>query len=90
MHKGYSYLRIKKNPLSFVSSQDFERIIIIPNTEETMNLVLLLPRAGLHLEPAKMHSVIKQTLSVRKIKEFMCVCLCIGYLTAVGRNAAEV
>ena len=39
----YSYMRIKRNPLSFAFSKEFEHIIIMPNTEENINLVILIP-----------------------------------------------
>lgn len=40
----FQYLRVKNNPFSFSHSADFEKIIIIPNTEENMNLVILIPK----------------------------------------------
>jgi hypothetical protein len=40
-------MRIKKNPLSFTHSAEFEHIIIIPNTEENMNMVILIPKKDL-------------------------------------------
>lgn len=44
--REHSYIRIKHNPISFTSSIDFEHIIVLPNTEENMNFVVLLPRHG--------------------------------------------
>jgi hypothetical protein len=60
--KAYQYLRVKKNPFSFTHSADFEKIIIIPNTEENMNLVILIPNSTIANE--NMLQVIRSTLSV--------------------------
>ena len=50
-------MRIKKNQISFTHSAEFEHIIIIPNTEENMNLVVLIPR-----NPADTDTVNHQTI----------------------------
>ena len=50
-------MRIKKNQISFTHSPEFEHIIIIPNTEENMNLVVLIPR-----NPADTDTVNHQTI----------------------------
>ena len=56
--KQHSYVRIKHNPISFTSSNDFEHIIVLPNTEENMNFVVLLPRHGSVIS----NSVVRETL----------------------------
>ena len=57
-------MRIKKNPLSFTHSAEFEQIIIIPNTEENMNLVILIPKSELG-NRINMFQLVRQTLNVR-------------------------
>ena len=66
----YSYLRIKRNPFSFVSSIEFEHILIIPNTEENMNLIILLPKANIDLSD-NMLPLIKSTINVTSIIIFL-------------------
>jgi hypothetical protein len=56
-------MRIKKNPLSFTHSAEFEQIIIIPNTEENMNLVVMIPKNDLS-NRVNMFQLIRQTLNV--------------------------
>jgi hypothetical protein len=56
--KQVSYVRIKHNPISFTSSNDFEHIIVLPNTEENMNFVVLIPRQGSVVS----NSLVKDTL----------------------------
>ena len=65
MHNGFQYLRIKKNPFSFTHSNDFAQIIIVPNTEENMNMVILIPKNEEALANQNMHAMIRTTLNVR-------------------------
>eukprot|EP00347_Sterkiella_histriomuscorum_P015861 403355405 len=67
-NKEYKYLRIKKNPVSFASTQDFEHIIILSNTEDNLNMVILIKNkaAGVNLE--NMHTKIRQSLNSKPIR----------------------
>jgi hypothetical protein len=62
---GFQYLRIKKNPFSFTHSNEFSQIIIVPNTEENMNMVLLIPKNEETIAHQNMHALIRTTLNVR-------------------------
>jgi|LauGreDrversion4_2_1035121.scaffolds.fasta_scaffold835246_2 hypothetical protein len=56
-------MRIKKNPLSFTHSAEFEQIIIVPNTEENMNMVILIPKNEIGPR-VNMFQLVRQTLNV--------------------------
>ena len=62
--KGFQYLRIKKNPFSFTHSNEFSQIIIVPNTEENMNMVLLIPKNEEIIAHQNIHALIRTTLNV--------------------------
>lgn len=63
--KSHSYVRIKHNPISFTSSNEFEHIIVLPNTEENMNFVILIPRQGSLVS----NSLVRDTLQQIQVKE---------------------
>ena len=60
----YAYLRIKNNPFTFSSSEEFEHIIILPNTEANVNFIVLLKRPGSSISNPTMHKQIKHALNV--------------------------
>jgi hypothetical protein len=61
---GFQYLRIKRNPISLSHSDHFERIIVVPNSEESMNLVILIPKADTpKFEGGMMLQAIRSTLA---------------------------
>lgn len=60
---GFQYLRIKKNPFSFTHSNEFAQIIIVPNTEENMNMVLLIPKNEEIIAHQNIHALIRSTLN---------------------------
>lgn len=57
-------MRIKRNPLSFASSPEFEHIIIIPNTEENVNFILFIKRDEQSLNEKDAFTRIRSTLAV--------------------------
>ena len=58
-------MRIKKNPFSIITTTEaFENVLIIPNTEENMNIVILIPKDGHQINNENMLSIIRKTLTV--------------------------
>jgi hypothetical protein len=41
---NFSYLRIKQTPISLATSSLFSQIVILPNTEESESLVVMVPK----------------------------------------------
>lgn len=52
-------MRIKKSPITFAHSDDFEHIIIITNTEENKNLVILIKNQSTNIDDKNMHLKVK-------------------------------
>lgn len=59
-------MRIKKNPMTFAESSEFEHIIILSNTEENINMVILIPHQTATINLSNMHNRVKTSLNVRK------------------------
>ena len=57
--RNYQYMRIKRNPMTFAQSEDFEHIVILSNTEENINFVIMMPAEGSDISIGNMHSKIK-------------------------------
>lgn len=56
-------MRIKKNPMTFASSEDFKHVIIIPNTEENINLTILIKNPNSSLTKDNLHSKVREALN---------------------------
>ena len=50
--------------MTFSYSDEFDHILILPNTEGTINIIILLKRAGAVISNETMHKQIKHALNV--------------------------
>ncbi|CDW89091.1 UNKNOWN [Stylonychia lemnae] len=67
--RNYKYMRIKRNPMTFAQSSDFEHIIIISNTEENINMVILIENHDADINHDNMHQKIKNSLNNIQAKD---------------------